>query len=80
MTIYFAYHYLEDLDKIRMNFLLLIFFFFCNATLKHTRFYSKYFVILLIIINCKEFSHFHIMTYIFFALNLFKTINIASFL
>lgn len=22
MTIYFAYHYLEDLDEIRMNFLL----------------------------------------------------------
>lgn len=47
-------------------------FFFCNATLEHTRFYWKYFVILLIIINCKEFSHFHIMAYIFFALNLFK--------
>lgn len=27
MTIYFAYHYLEDLDKIRMNFLLIFFFF-----------------------------------------------------
>lgn len=26
MTIYFAYHYLEDLDKIRMNFLLIFFF------------------------------------------------------
>lgn len=50
----------------------LFFFFSCNATLEHTRFYWKYFVILLIIINCKEFSHFHIMAYIFFALNLFK--------
>lgn len=48
------------------------FLFFCNATLEHTRCYWKYFVILLIIINCKEFSHFYIMPYIFFALNLFK--------
>lgn len=46
--------------------------FFCNATLEHTRCYWKYFVILLIIINCKEFSHFYIMPYISRALNLFK--------
>lgn len=66
------------LRRLRVNrdefssFLFIFFFFFFAMLHLNTRFYWKYFVILLIIINCKEFSHFHIMAYIFFALNLFK--------